>query len=108
MWYGLQDVEVWRRMPASGNWGVPQPTYHHTIRDVTIQPFSSNEAVRSGQAFANVISLFTCDIEEDIKNGDELILGDGSTLRVQVAEAWNAGILPHWEVYLTYSQWARQ
>jgi hypothetical protein len=109
MWYGLQDIEVWRIVPATGVYMDDAYEYHHTIYDVTYQPFSSNQLVRNNQNFSNVIGVLTCDIDEDIKDNDEIVyLKDGSYGRVQVCEPWDSGIIPHREVYVTYTQWDRQ
>jgi hypothetical protein len=108
MFYGFQDVEVWRLTPASGNWGDPTYTYHHTENDVTVQPFSSNQMMRNNQLFANVIGVMTTEVDADIQNGDELVyLKDTSYGRVSVVEPWDSDIMPHLEVYTTYSQWDR-
>lgn len=110
MWYGKQDIEIWRQLPASGTWQASEPdyAYHHTIRGVTVQPFSSNQMIRNNQLFANVIGIITCKITDDIIDGDELVyLKDSSYGRVQVMEPWDSGIMPHKEVYVTYAQWDR-
>lgn len=109
MFFGFQDVEVWRALPPSGVFQDLTYSYHHTMYGVTIQPFSSNEAMRNGQRFANVVGVLTAEVDEDIQELDELVyLIDGSYGRVSVIEPWNSGILPHKEVYTTYSQWDRQ
>jgi hypothetical protein len=110
MFYGLQDIEIWRSIPTSGiaNWGDPQWSYHHTEGEITVQPFSSSQMFRNNQMFADVISVFTCDVDADIQDGDELVfIKDGSYARVQVREKWDSGIMPHLEVYLSTSQWDR-
>ena len=108
MFYGSQDVEVWRLTATTGTWGDPDWMYHHTMEDVTIQPFSSNQMIRNNQQFANVIGMLTVDIDEDTIDGDELVyLKDNSYGRVQTVESWDSGIMPHKEIYTTYSQWDR-
>jgi hypothetical protein len=34
MWYGKQDIEIWRQLPISGVWqdAEPEYAYHHTVR----------------------------------------------------------------------------
>jgi len=109
MFFGFQDIEIWRLVPPSGTWGDGQFEYHHTVYDVTVQPFSSNELVRNNQKFANVMGVITCDIDEDIQDDDELVyLKDVSYGLVHVVEPWDSDILPHKEVYVTKSQWDRQ
>jgi len=110
MFHGLQTVEVWRKDTAtvSGNWGNPTFTYHHTARDVSYQPFSSNEMVRNNSMFANVIGVIICNIDEDIQNYDELVFNDGTYKRVHVVEPWDSGVIPHKEIYITDSQWNRE
>lgn len=108
MFYGPQDIEIWRLIPPSGNWGDPSYSYHHTEFDVTCQPFSSSELVRNNQSFANVTGVIISDIEADIQNGDELVYVKNATYgRVHVAESWDSDIMPHKEIYVTDSQWDR-
>jgi hypothetical protein len=109
MFFGSQDIEIWRALPRSGTFTDLEYLYHHTIYDVTIQPFSSNQGNRNSQLFENVINVMTIEFEEDILEGDELVFtADGSYGRVQVREPWGSGIIPHWDVYTTSSQWDRQ
>lgn len=109
MFFGLQDVEIWRLTPVTGTWGDPEYTYHHTARNVTVQPFQSNQYLRNNQMFANVTGLIITKGTEDVVDGDELVYcKDSSYGRVQVVENWGSGVVEHKEVYTTYSQWDRQ
>jgi hypothetical protein len=109
MFYGSQDVEVWRLTPVTGTFSDPIYTFHHTAEEVTIQPFSSNQGMRNNQLFANVLAIMIVDSEEDMADGDELVYTkDASYGRVQVVESWDSSVMPHKEVYTSYSQWDRQ
>jgi hypothetical protein len=110
MFHGYQDIEIWRKIAPSGltNWEEEIWTYHHTEVDVTVQPFSSNQRICNNQLFANVVGVIITEIEADLREGDELVyLKDNTYGRVQVAELWDSDIMPHREVYVTYSQWDR-
>lgn len=80
------------------------PTYMQmaTPIKVELQPFSSLEAMKAGQLFSNVVSYFTCPIALDVRKDD--VLYDGVEFyQVTTIENYR-NILPHREVYVSYSQ----
>jgi hypothetical protein len=116
MWFGLKNIDVWRDVPVttSGNWedaGAiygPNYQYHHTISGCTYMPFSSIEGVRNEQKFANITSQIFVKNNPNVTEDDELVIPSGIYERISIIERYDCGLVPHWRLYTTTSQWDRQ
>ena len=124
MFHKTVDVDVWRwsMVSPSGSWGAEegQYAYSHTFQ-APYQPFSSLASYRDRQMFANVTGLLTPPFNTDIQENDELVIHENvypgivypsgycqeRYERVATIERFGA-IIPHLEVYVTYTQWDRR
>lgn len=81
------------------------PTYKLLAMPLHVewQPFSSNEAARSDQLFANVIGYFTCKLSVDLRD-DDLVKINDEIFTVTTREPYR-NLFPHYEVYVSHSQW---
>jgi len=112
------DIYRWSEISPSGEWGAMSGAYaySHTIQ-APYQPFSSLASLRDRQMFANVTGLVTPPFATDIQENDELVIHENiypsgqnqaRYERVATIERFGASIIPHLEVYTTYTQWDRR
>lgn len=107
MFFSEIEIEVWRKIPASGAWC--EDVLYEQVDTVwgCVQPFTGSDSTQNNQMFENArdLLIFT-DPEIDIRKEDELFYY-GENHRVSYRQPWRSEVLPHLEVYTTDSQWSR-
>ncbi len=103
----LEQVDIWRLIPATGtgNWGGPTYTYHHT-EWMTVQPFEASDGIRNSQRFSNTKSLLFADVDADVCEEDELIFKNKYE-RIGYLQEYDGELFSHLEVYTTDTQFDR-
>lgn len=107
-----RDVDIWRATVSTsgtGNWGSipgdPVYAYHHTAQ-MTIQPFEASDGFRNNERFANVRQLLIADLDEDIKDYDEVVI-DNIHHKVAFVQPFRSSIIDHLEIYVAETQYER-
>lgn len=106
MFFNTTPVQVWRLTPAVSN--LADPTWAMVATyNLSVQPFTGDEANHAGQVMENVRDLLISnDPEIDIRKNDELTF-HGEYARVQYIERFRSGVINHAEIYTADTQWVR-